>query len=120
MTDKQIRSARSSIKHSFFEQTAEERRLSDELSCRESINSCLAYGSIDDFWRKDKTGWRTTSLAEYAIKNLGLERVKEIIEEQLADFAKAKVLYGTGQDAEGGVYNAILWEDDLLCGEVTV
>ena len=84
-----------------------------ELSCREMINACLAYGSINDFWETFEWRFGDKSYAEPYVKHLGLRRVKELVAEQEVDFAKAKLIRNVFTDDEGCSYNSIQWEDDV-------
>ena len=85
----------------------------EELDCREMINSILIYGGTcakDSYEYKrylkpfitDKK-WHRIQLTE--------QRVDELITEQKADFAKAKVGFA-GCDSEGGGYNYCRWADE--------
>lgn len=88
------------------------KKLYNELSCREMINSCLCYGSIADFWKEDEWRWGDKSYAAPHVRNLGRERVEQLVAEQESDFAKATVHYGVFEDSEGLTYNSISWADD--------
>lgn len=117
MTQKQIDAAKKTLPlrlgTPWKDWTPEQRRLSNELSCREMINSCLTYGGIKEFWREDPWRWGDDkSYAAPHVRNLGIERVKQLIAEQEADFAKARVLSGVGTDGEGGIYNTVIWHDE--------
>lgn len=102
MTGKQIKQALESIHGKYFkDMTPEEIKLRHEISCREMINSCLAYG--DKFLGKfDK---------DY-IERLGKERVEELYNEQKEDIEKSIILYEMYEDREGGTYNTIKWWDE--------
>ncbi len=86
----------------------------EELSCREMINSMLIYG---DSIEKDSYGYNKY-LKPYTEKGtwhdglLTEQRVNELIAEQKADFAKAKVRYGVYTDGEGCTYNSCVWADE--------
>lgn len=82
----------------------------DDLDCREMINSCLCYTSIDDFWRDQGSG--RGSYADPYVKALGLDVVKALVEEQVEDFKKAKVVRNVYTDGEGCTYNNIVWADE--------
>ena len=92
--------------------TDEQRRLYEELSCREMINSCLVYEGIDGFWRECEWRFGDKSYAASHVRVLGLERVKELVAEQEADFAKAKVARDVFTDSEGVTYNSVRWGDE--------
>lgn len=91
--------------------TEEQRMLECELACREMINSCLAYGSIRDFWR---VNYRGHSYADSYVRRLGKEKVVELAEEQESDFAKATVLHDVYTDSEGVTYNSVIWADEHM------
>ena len=46
------------------------------------------------------------------IFELGFKRVKELVDEQIEDFEKAKVYKNVHVDFEGVVYNSIVWADE--------
>ena len=53
MTRKQIEAARKRLPRLYDVQwTKKQKKLYDELDCREMINSCLCYGGIEGFWKK--------------------------------------------------------------------
>ncbi len=117
MTEKQIEAANKSLPRimdvPYKDWTTAQKRLCEELSCRRMINSCLVYGGIDEFWKESV--WRDPKDPSYAaryVKALGLKRVKELVAEQEADFAKATVYRGYYTDSEGVTYNSILWGDE--------
>ena len=110
MTGKQIKALRDTIRgKDWRDLTPEQRTMDTELDCREMINSCLCYGSIRDFWRENYRGER---YCDRYVRALGMTRVRELSEEQEADFAKARVLHDVFTDSEGCTYNSIVWEDD--------
>ena len=115
MTGKQIEAARRTLPPPPWKNwTDAERRLYDELSCREMVNSCLCYGSIADFWRVDPWRWgEYKSYAERHVRALGRERAEEICKEQEADIRRARILRNVHTDSEGVSYNSIRWEDDV-------
>ena len=114
MTQRQIDAAKKTLPSRFAYQTwtDEQKRLDKELSCRDMINSCLTYGGIRGFWQE--CGWRVgdKSYAAPHIRALGLARVHELVAEQEADFAKARVVPCTFTDSEGVTYNSVLWGDE--------
>lgn len=85
------------------EYTNELKTLSEELDCRSMIDSCLVYG----------IGFLNSRYKDDYIKSLGMERVKELYNEQLADFEKAIVLVDVGTDGEGVSYNTIIYKDEI-------
>ena len=120
MTKKQIRKAADEL-HELVRtsgQSEQTEQIRKELSCRGMINSILIYG--DPLFERD--GRINTYLRDYAEKRadgrfsnwlyLGMERVKQLIEEQKADFAKAKVSIGVYADEEGCTYNSCKWADE--------
>lgn len=110
MTRKEIKAANDSLPRPFFKNWTEEQdRLYEELSCREMVNSCLCYGTLHNFWGENSYGVNYS--ADY-IRKLGVERVKEIVREQEADFARAVVLRNVFTDSEGLSYNSIVWADE--------
>mgnify|MGYP006331511939 CR=1 FL=1 len=107
MTDKEISKIRKEIPR--FENgvpcnlTLEEKQLHRELDCRDMINSCLCYGQ----------SFINSHYSHPYIKDLGMERVLELYNEQKTDFDKAKVLYNVGEDGEGNTYHSIKWADEI-------
>lgn len=108
MTDKQIEKAKATLpkwttgKKTIY--TPEQAQLRDELWCREMINSILCYdGEMDVI--------KNQYLCKY-IKELGLETVQRLCNEQIADFRQAIVMRDTFTDAEGLSYNSIKWADE--------
>ena len=76
------------------------------------INSCLAYGDIDDFWEESEQRMGDKSYAAPYIRSLGIERVREIADEQEIDFSKkATVISDVYTDSEGASYNTVIWRD---------
>lgn len=113
MTQKQIDAAKKALPSpvDYKNWTDEQKRLAEELSCREMINSCLTYGSIDDFWEEYEWRFGDKSYATPFVRILGIERVKEIVIEQEKDFSKAKIIHNVYTDSEGVSYNSVLWCD---------
>lgn len=107
MTRKQIEKIKKEILQFDNEKTCkltiEQKQLYRELECREMINSCLCYGY--DFIE--------SHYSKAYIKDLGIDRVKQLYNEQKADFNKAKVIHNVYEDGEGVSYNSIEWEDEL-------
>lgn len=72
-------------------------RLLDELHCREMINSIIAYGEESDL---ERGSYKYEAYIEEYETKLGLERVNELIAEQIADIKKrAKVVQIIGEAA---------------------
>ena len=105
MTGKQIEAAKKSLPR-FNDRTTKNIRTADELSCREMINSCLIYGDPTAFY--DESTGEFQEYAQSYVKDLGAETVKRLWDEQLADFAKATVVFGVYTDSEGCSYNLSL------------
>ncbi len=80
-----------------------------ELHCIEMMHSILIY---DYFPEEIKFTFPEDNyyLQDY-IKELGIERVKELWAEQVEDFRHAKVGYA-GTDPDGCQYNYCKWADD--------
>ena len=116
MTQKQINAAKKTLPRRvdvpWKDWTKEQRRLSDELDCREMINSCLTYGGIRGFWMECEWRWGDKSYAAPFIRSLGLDRVKELAAEQEADFAKAVVCRDVFTDSEDVTYHSVVWADE--------
>lgn len=113
-------------KHDLF--TDEERQELKELYARDMINSVLIYGyktGSKEVW--DYESQKLVSVVEHILKHdryvldyaynqayhdfLGEARTIRLIEEQVKDFAKAKVGFA-GYDSEGVSYNYCLWGDE--------
>lgn len=118
MTGREIEGVRrtlpSRIEIPWKQWTPEQQRLDKEISCREMINSCLAYGGIDGFW--EECEWRTgdKSYAAPHIRALGIDRVRELVSEQTRDFEHATILRDVYTDSEGVTYNSIIWGDEVV------
>lgn len=118
MTQKEIDRAKATLPRRFGYKTwtEEQKRLDNELSCRDMINSCLTYhgekfGWIA-FWEEEEWRWGDKSYAAPYVRALGRERVEALFDEQLADFRKATVHYTVFTDDEGLTYNSVQWADD--------
>lgn len=109
MTGKQIEAAKQSLPR-FNNRTDQDKRIADELSCREMINSCLIYGNPTAFY--DESTLEFQYYAQRYVNDLGEETVKRLWNEQLADFAKATVVFGVYTDSEGCCYNNCIWADE--------
>ena len=114
MTDKQIRVAKDSLPR-LMDMNKEQENVYAELSCREMINSIMIYGNINSPYN-EKTGELDYYLRDYAkdsgFHGIGKQRVIELVREQQADFAKAKVNCGVYTDGEGCTYNSCTWGDE--------
>jgi hypothetical protein len=128
MTDKQIQAVKDRLNEKYYGNkpyfpdnlkqpiTKEDETLYKELSCREMINSCLIYGS--DPFRKITKWWyghghcERSYMSDYEDK-LGVERVRQLYEEQKFDISQAKVHHNVHTDSEGLSYNSITWADEL-------
>ncbi len=115
MTQKQIDAAKKTLprRYDYKSWTDEQKRLDDELDCREMINSCLAYGWITDFWYEREDFIGRHSYADPYIRSLGIARVRQLAAEQEADFAKARVIHGCYTDSEDCSYNSVVWADEM-------
>lgn len=108
MTDKQIEQAKKALpkweagKKTVY--TPEQEHLKKELWCRDMINSILCYDGKRDVIKN-------RYLYNY-IKDLGVDVVQRLIDEQIADFDKAVVLRNVHRDSEGISYNSIIRADD--------
>ncbi len=127
MTDKQIQAVKDRLNEKYYGDkvrliwnqkrpiTKKDETLYTELSCREMINSCLIYGS--DPFRKIYKWWyehgycERSYMSDYEDK-LGVERVRQLYEEQKYDISQAKVHHNVHTDSEGLSYNSITWADE--------
>ena len=111
MTKNQIEAAKKALPRMFKDMTPEQKTLSNELSCREMINSCLIYGSATgNFYDPE-----TRQFGQYGlsyVKALGEETVVRLFNEQCEDFSKAYVVFGVYTDHEGCTYNSCVWADE--------
>lgn len=83
-------------------------RLLDELHCREMINSIIAYGEESDL---ERGSYKYEAYIEEYETKLGLERVNELIAEQIADIKKrAKVIQIIG-DSGNIEFASIAWQN---------
>lgn len=116
MTRKEIEAARATLPRlsstPWKDWTEDQKHLYNELSCRTMVNSCLTYGGIENFWTEHSFRRGDKSYAAPHIRELGLKRVREIVAEQEADFAKAKVFRNAFTDSEGCTYNSVQWADE--------
>lgn len=109
MTGKQIEAAKKLLPE-FSKRNSEQIMIDTELSCREMINSCLAYKQDNDFYNISKKIFGDA--AERYLKILGEEKVMQFWIEQLEDFLKATIIWDAYTDSEGGSYNAIKWAEN--------
>ena len=87
--------------------TRKQKRLDEELSCREMIIWCMVYWESDFYNRK-----KDTFDGRYAmrfIKSLGEKTVRRLWKEQEETMKKATVHHGAYRDSEGGVYASVEW-----------
>lgn len=93
----------------------EEKLESSELSTISMIHSILAYAPL----RGTET---TEQIADYVMKNrymsdyikeLGVDRAREVVVREVEDFKRATVKHAVFTDDEGIYYNAIEYPDDL-------
>lgn len=109
MTEKQIEAAKKLLPP-FRDRTPEQNLLDTELSCREMINSCLAYSEKHNFYDAEKKEFG--KYAQIFLEEIGEKRVMCIWNKQLEDFSKATVIRGVYTDNEGCTYNTVKWADD--------
>lgn len=109
MTGKQIEAAKKLLPE-LNKRNSEQTMIDRELSCREMINSCLAYKQDKDFYNISKK--KFGHAAERYLKIFGEEKVMQFWNEQLEDFSKATIIWNAYTDSEGGSYNAIKWADN--------
>lgn len=109
MTGKQIEAAKKLLPE-FSKRNSEQIMIDTELSCREMINSCLAYKQDNVFYNISKKIFGDA--AERYLKILGEEKVMQFWIEQLEDFSKATIIWDAYTDSEGGSYNAIKWAEN--------
>jgi len=84
-------------------------QLLDELHCREMINSIIAYGDESDL---ERGSYKYEAYIEEYEDKLGLERVDELIAEQIADIKKrARVVQILDDDGRVG-FASIVWQED--------
>lgn len=104
MTDKEIQA----LKYDRIRRKNRPRQLLDELHCREMINSIIAYGDESDL---ERGSYKYEAYIEEYEDKLGLERVNELIAEQIADIKKrAKVVQIIGDD--GSIeFASIAWRN---------
>lgn len=110
MTSKQIEMARATLPSildvKYQDWTKEQKTLAKELDCIEMINSCLVYGS--DFWTAKSYSIEGGKICDSYVKELGIDRVKELYEEQKDYFNNHVIInYGVYTDTEGCSYNSI-------------
>lgn len=110
MTDKQIRDAKNKLPQ-WKNMTDEQKQEYAELSCRDMINSILIYGNkpVKDDGSLNQYLSMYYKKGESTMHYIGEKRVRELIEEQQRDFAKATVTVGVYTDHEGCIYNSCSW-----------
>lgn len=120
MTRKQIESRTNEIyyrvykgevrigKHDQF--TDAEKQELEELSCREMINSILIYEGEKGVAENSYEYYKYLAPRE---NEIGKERLKVLISEQIADFRKAEVKWAENTyDIDGGPYKTCRWADE--------
>lgn len=128
MTNKQIQAAKEALNRKHYGDGPyvkeneivrwykKDKVLMEELMCRDMINSVLIYSGPDAC--KPGAYSYEKYLKEYTVKSfwhsglISSERLAELIEEQKADFAKAKTGWCDHTDAEGGSYKYCHWADE--------
>ena len=112
MTDKQIRDAKCKLPQ-WRDMTDNQKQEYAELACRDMINSILIYGSkpVKDDGSLDRYLSMYYKKGESTMYYIGEKRVRNLIEEQKKDFAKATVTVGVYTDHEGCSYNSCNWGD---------
>ncbi len=130
MTEKQIEAAKKTLPNyigCWKDYTPEQKQLSRELMCRGMINAILIYHVKPDEqkkWSIEKHCYIPVADYVYADEYMrdyiegsvwnepmDKDRIKELIEEQLADYRHCQVFYA-GCDSEGVSYNYCRWADD--------
>ena len=82
----------------------EQKKLDCEISCREMIDSIICYGKQEfNYVISDK-------YLESYIEELGLEKVEELVQEQLDE--KPLVKRNVYTDCEGLTYNSLIFKDE--------
>lgn len=81
-----------------------------ELRCIDMMHSILIYDYVPE---QEEMPYPESNyfLKDYA-KEIGMERAKQLWEEQVADFRKAKVSRDVWTDSEGCTYNSCKWADE--------
>lgn len=110
MTDKEMKATKAKLScgwenGKYKQGTPEDEHTSEELACRDMLNSilCYAYGH--------KTTTDNQYLARY-VADLGYETVDRLRKEQEDDIAKSRVKTGVYTDSDGLEYSAIIWYDE--------
>ncbi len=95
--------------------TPEDKRRDEELSCIEMIHSCLTYGTdpyeVGTHWVVGKGHVTQTWMTPYE-ETLGVERVKELVEQEREEYKHAFINHGVYTDCEGLSYNSVTFRDD--------
>jgi hypothetical protein len=112
MTEKQIKAIRSTLPNVYQPRTEEQRKVENELRCREMVNSILIY----DFLPTDVDESTIAKVANNRYmqsyrEKIDAQRINEIVAEQIEDYKHCKVGFA-GTDCEGLSYNYCLWADD--------
>ena len=128
MTDKQIQAAKKLLNEKHYGDgpytkdneivpwDEKDNILMEELSCRDMINSILIYSGPEacksGLYRYERYLKPYTVNAGWHKGLISVERLAELIEEQKADFAKAKTGWCDFTDSEGGSYKYCQWADE--------
>ena len=95
--------------------SAEDEQTFKELDCIEMIDSCLTYGSdpyaIHDKWWYGHGYCKRSYMSDYE-DELGVERVKELVDQQREEFSHAIIKRGVYTDSEGCTYNSVIYADE--------
>lgn len=128
MTDKQLNAIKDQLNEKYYGNecripanlkipiSEEDKRTFDELSCIEMINACLTYGddpyAVHDQWWYGHGYCKRTYMASYEEK-LGVERVKELVDQQREEFSHAIIKHDVYTDSEGCTYNSVIFANDI-------
>lgn len=108
MTDKELQKLKDSLpkwengKPPVF--TEEQEQLEKEIWCIEMINSILIYDGKNNIMKNQ--------YLQKHIKELGYKVVENLVNEQIKDVEKAKIIRNAHVDYEGLSYNSIIWADE--------
>ena len=102
----------------YSEWTIEERCLDEELSALSMLDSCFAYGGVDDFYRPQSyKGGRTyyeTYLADYIKEGGTKKEFDKMLEIQKKHLERCSVKHNVYVDCEGCMYNSIVDYDEEI------
>lgn len=127
MTDTEIEREREALRQKYYGDgctdfknlkqpwTPEDKRRDEELWCIEMIHSCLTYGSdpyeVSEHWVPGKGYVKQSWMTRYE-ETLGVERVKELVEQEREEYKHAFIHVGTHTDNEGVTYNSVTFFRD--------